>query len=137
VIHKVREGQSYRKWDDQKSDRTEKSSLFSKDQLSRIDAFLSKPPDSLTEQQLELAQLIEELRTGRCGQPCCAPREPDRLPGSKASELRKSSDARRSEHVYKNDKSEEYFNRYYRKSEFDIHRITNVEKTRMEEMEQL
>lgn len=56
---------------------------------------------------------------------------------SKASVLRRSSDSRRSSWIYKSDRSEEYFNRYYRRSEFDMHKILNVEKTKLEEMQKI
>lgn len=51
--------------------------------------------------------------------------------------MRNSYDFRRQKQVYKNDKSEEYFNRYYRKSEFDMHKIYSIEKTKLQEMEKI
>jgi hypothetical protein len=63
------------------------------------------------QQEQELAELIEELsgqvqKRRKCSQPCCQP-QPDSYSAreSKASYLRRSSDSRKPQDVYKNDRS--------------------------------
>ena len=109
--------------------------------LGRIDSFLqAKQKDQEEDYESELAELIMEMRdfnrsrdmSQGCTMPCCKVVEENIPFKTKALSLRKSTDARRASQIYKSDKSEEYFNRYYRKSEFDMHRVLNVEKTKMQ-----
>jgi hypothetical protein len=85
-----------------------------------------------------LAEVIAELKgqaqqqQWRCNQPCCQTlTESNTQRPTKAASLRRSSEARKSHDIYQSDRSEEYFNRYYRRSEFDMKKVTRVEKTKL------
>ena len=142
VISRVSELDVYKKWGDDRASEREQA-------MKKIEEFMSKEHDEGS-QETELEALISELkameltggnRAGACRRPCCVVLDEedhsDEMRHTKAAHLRRYSDARRSSGAYKNDRSEEYFNRYYRRSEFDMRRVTNVQATRMEEMERL
>jgi hypothetical protein len=107
IIKKVSDLETYRKWDENKLDKIEE-----KDMMRRIDSFIESK--GKTGEANELADLITELRArvneggkaAPCPSPCCHPVTDNYITKtSKASLVRRSTDSRRKEEVYKNDRS--------------------------------
>lgn len=132
-----------------------KTSLSNPITLKKVQSDAKKDPSTLSDKIGELlaysknhsnedkiSELIGLLKQSQqsqaCKNPCCQekPDSPDtRL--NKAKTLINTTHIKPSKNVYKNDKSEEYFKRYYRGSGFNVQDVTSVSKTKMEEMEKI
>lgn len=110
--------------------------------LAKVNELLTYSKNNSDEQKVqEIIHAIKQVQKEQsqpCKNPCCQvkPDSPDtRL--NKAKTLINATQIKPSKNVYKNDKSEQYFRRYYRGSGFNIQDVTSVERTKMEEMQKI
>ena len=83
----------------------------------------------------ELIKTIQDLPSRRCRRPCCVNQVEDKdiidVRLNKAKTIINSKTNRKERgNYYKNDKSEEYFKRYYNPKSFNIPNIISVTRTK-------